>query len=399
MLSFKYTLFLLKLPYYFIKDAYFFLTQGVKYKHMSTFSRTFKLTTVQQSFKLGLYDAPSIFLPYCTVKSNIASAYPRVANYQGYCEKYDEKSTWIVKQENRKLDDPILIYLHGGCYKYPVIQGQMESIISTYELLDKELKDKLSILYLDYTLIEDGKLPLQILELHDTYKKLATENNTNIWFLGDSAGGNLAINYLQYLKQPFNHHLPRVSKVALISPWIEIDPCEKRNQPGSSYYNNDKDIVTYPIFKPGKSEFLDSNADEISTTLREPFGEKAWENVPTLNDPECLVLVIAGESESFRDEILEWSEVALGVPFNSTQKYGDSEGKYIPEKHQYVKDGSAGKCAVEFYMQPWGMHDGLCVFEGDILPEICSDKVTSILQLDQEHYFGLHKVVKFFNSN
>ena len=93
----------------------------------------------------------------------------------------------------------------------------MESLIGIYQLLQNtttitttttnddstsvERKKNLSILVLDYKLASKGyKMPYQLNQLISTYKNLIYQGNTNLILMGDSAGGNLAITFLQHLR-------------------------------------------------------------------------------------------------------------------------------------------------------------------------------------------------------
>ena len=71
---------------------------------------------------------------------------------------------------------------------------------------------------------------------------------SNIILAGDSAGGNLALALVRYLRDSNNPTLPLPGAMALFSPWA--DASESREGPGSSnYYNAPTDIFGT---KPGE---------------------------------------------------------------------------------------------------------------------------------------------------
>ena len=47
-----------------------------------------------------------------------------------------------------------------------------------------------------------------------------------------------------------------------------------------------------------------------------PYDSKDWQDIPTYNQPGHSVFVLAGEHETFRDDILEWSKYALNYPLD-----------------------------------------------------------------------------------
>lgn len=73
---------------------------------------------------------------------------------------------------------------------------QLESVLSIYHLLEKDKREKTSVLVLDYSLACRGHyIGSQLYELAATYANLDLDGNNNIILLGDSAGGHLAITF------------------------------------------------------------------------------------------------------------------------------------------------------------------------------------------------------------
>ena len=133
------------------------------------------------------------------INSIIAKQYPNLTKLlNNYGKNYDDNSIWIVEAENRLKQDPILIYLHGGCFVFESAPSQIEGLLTFYNLIDEEYRKKLSILFLDYKLASKGyNVPYQLNQLIETYTKLVNEGNNNFITLGDSAGGTLILTLLQ----------------------------------------------------------------------------------------------------------------------------------------------------------------------------------------------------------
>ena len=69
-----------------------------------------------------------------------------------------------------------MIYLHGGGYFLGLVPQQIESLVTTYHLLDPVKRENLSILVLDYNLTCQGyPIPHQLSQLVETYTNLVKE--------------------------------------------------------------------------------------------------------------------------------------------------------------------------------------------------------------------------------
>ena len=167
-----------------------------------------------------------------------------------YGKKFDKQSYWIVEKPNRKPDDPVLIYLHGGGYFLGIVPQQIESMVTTYYLLDASKRENLSILVLDYNLTCQGyPIPHQLSQLVETYSNLVKNGAENLLLMGDSAGGNLAVTFTQYLRLSNSVNLPYPKSCVLISPWVKLIAETYQNTPGHSYYNYSKvDMLHFDTF-------------------------------------------------------------------------------------------------------------------------------------------------------
>ncbi len=142
--------------------------------------------------------------------------------------KIDNAINYYFKKKNKKSDTVVLM-LHGGGYVLPVSQN---NIIGA-SLYSKYINDS-DVLLPDYKVaIED----IHMVALNNVYNSYIylTKRYNKIILAGQSAGGNLALGLLEYLKEN-NIKLPNC--VVLASPWTDY------NCVGASYtFNKLEDIL------------------------------------------------------------------------------------------------------------------------------------------------------------
>ncbi|CDR44764.1 CYFA0S15e02586g1_1 [Cyberlindnera fabianii] len=134
---------------------------------------------------------------------------------------------WLVEAKNRSLDDPVLVYFHGGGYLHGLIPVFPSFLKEVY--LTSSNSDRLSILIVDYKLSwQGGKWPIPVDEATRTLNKLS-ETSKNFFIGGDSAGAHLCCSSLRHQKHPIESITKAKSGAMpvgaiLISPWINIHP-------------------------------------------------------------------------------------------------------------------------------------------------------------------------------
>lgn len=318
-------------------------------------------------------------------------------------KRYDDNAIWLVRQYERKPLDPVLIYLHGGGYYFQAGPSQIELTLAIWELCNHD-KMKLLVLFLDYKLALEGyTIPCQLTQLHQTYSRLVSEGAETIYLMGDLAGGNLAMAYLQYLKQnqqdPAIALLPYPKKVCLVSPWVKIVPDIHQFESGNLWYDNDgRDIIEFDIFSDMHrvNQIVGTTALDLVLVLPGncDYSSKDWEDIPSFQDPGYEVMVLVGEDEVFRDDILEWCKYALNCPLYDEHHYGESGGVYDPDKHEFTRIGVDGTSNVSVYVEPLGVHDLLNFFENQLLGKLAK-KPRLVLEIDDDQYFGILRIAKF----
>lgn len=329
-----------------------------------------------------------------------------VKNVPGYGQRYDANSIWLVKQPDRSPTDPIIFFLHGGGFFLQTMPQQLRLLMSMYHLLDPAKKKKSSVLLLDYKLASQGHtFPTQMLQLDQSYQRLVDEGNKNIILLGDSAGGNLAVGYSQFLKAK-NEPVQYPLKLLLISPWVKLAPLPHDMTKTSSWRQcEDYDLIHHLKFADISQLALIIGEKDAFSLVWSPMGKQPrqrldWDSVPSYSDNDHDIFVLIGEDESFRDDILEWCKYALDVPFHG-HGYGTEKG-YQEDKYSFLRRNVPGHANLSLYVEPHGLHDAILFFEDTVHKKVGAGlragKPLTIKDIDSKEYFGITRLVKFLNE-
>lgn len=320
----------------------------------------------------------------------------------GYNTSIDTHSRWLVRPKHATPDDPIMLYFHGGGYLLQTTPLLLSGLTTVYRLVEPNKRSRLSIGVLDYDLVLAGFLyPHQLNQAYETYQFLVDSGNRNICLLGDSAGGNLVIALLQYLKEKQSSVFP--TSAILLSPWVKLLATPDDFVHGHLAHDNDPlDCIRY-LFASNKeiNDAIVGQAPLNQLTVspgncRYQAGD--WHGIPTFNSPNFHVLVLAGEDELFRDDVLEWCYHALEVPLFKEFRYGDSNGKYLPEKHHYSRRNEPGRANVSVYIEPWGVHDPFILTEGGAFDELANNPSLTLRGLNKNRYFVTLRIAEFLNE-
>ncbi|EGW32191.1 uncharacterized protein SPAPADRAFT_66837 [Spathaspora passalidarum NRRL Y-27907] len=400
----------LKLLYVLVKYPF---VGGITEKFRSSLINSLKLQLYRAALAVPVRDSAllSILSNYFLINKLMKSLHPHLSDLPNYGIRFDQQSFWLVKAPYRSRSDPILIYLHGGGYYFETMPSQLESVLAIYHLLSPEKRRKLSVLHLDYKLAAQGyPVATQMYQLAETYARLVAVGNTNFVLMGDSAGGHLAITFLQFIRHSYATSMPSPTtliypkSVILVSPWCKVMPGDHQFSPGWSYYDNyRRDVIQYHIFHETHRHWdLLGDTDHQALIIspgNHPYSYSDWDSIPTLNNENYHVFVVAGEHESFRDDVLEWCKYALKCPLYDMHQNIDSGGVLDPKKHEYIRQDEPGKSTVQVYVEPWGVHDAIFYFENVIVSKF--KKNHALLRLDQvdpTEFFGIYRVVKFLNE-
>lgn len=277
-----------------------------------------------------------------------------------------------------KCSLPIIIYLHGGGYFIETSLPHLQAILSIYKLLEEQHQKKVSILHLSYKLTSKGFLmPYQLLQLFQTYLKLIDNGYRNIILLGDSAGGNLAVTFCQYLKQINFPIYP--TKLILISPWVKIYPDPYQNYPGHSYYDNHgQDILNFQsCTKYEKIFHITGSLEKVGSLLISPGNipqrRDYWQDIPNFNYCQGSdICIIFGGNEVLKDDIINFIDYSLGIKLNLSST---NDEFIITTENNFD---------IRIYMEPFGIHDSMFVIENRLN--------------DSKFDYGLIRVAKFLND-
>ena len=140
---------------------------------------------------------------------NIIEEFKNIANIK---ENFiDDRKIYEIENKTEVNKDATIIYLHGGAY----IGGITRRHIN---VLYKFLKDtKMKIILPDYPLAPKHTFA----DVFDLLEKVCAEyeGEKNLIFMGDSAGGALALAMAQKLGEEAKR---QPKKMILISPWLDI---------------------------------------------------------------------------------------------------------------------------------------------------------------------------------
>lgn len=149
-----------------------------------------------------------------------------------------------MEEENKK-SDRVLLQLHGGGYVLPLGDAHRDLALKIATLMDSS-----QVYSVDYRIAPTYVYPAALEDAVNAYQDILNKGvqPNNILVVGDSAGGNLAIELALYLKE---HHLPQPAALALASPWTTFETIKK----SSRITNANKDMVLgtgTPLSKPVK---------------------------------------------------------------------------------------------------------------------------------------------------
>ncbi len=131
------------------------------------------------------------------------------------------------------LQDKAILFLHGGAYVGKADNGYRLLCLKEAELLGAN-----DVFMPDYRLAPKYVYPAALEDAAIMYQSMleAGYDPKKIVFVGDSAGGNLAVSLAVYIRE---NNMPQPAALVLASPWGTME-----NKKGTSrYYNVHKDVI------------------------------------------------------------------------------------------------------------------------------------------------------------
>jgi acetyl esterase/lipase len=145
---------------------------------------------------------------------NLGKIYDKADNVTIFKEVIEHVDCYWFKNHEKLNTDKIVIYLHGGCF----ILGSIQSHQALVSHLAKHLS--LPVLFVEYSLAPEKPYPNAMNDVLRVYEYLLHQNpKIDIVFMGDSAGGGLAVSVISKI----NERGIRPPKfMVLISPWVDL---------------------------------------------------------------------------------------------------------------------------------------------------------------------------------
>lgn len=168
-----------------------------------------------------------------------------------------------------KQSDRVILQLHGGGYVLPLSDGHRLLGVKQATLMGAS-----DVYYVDYRLAPAHTYPAALDDAVAAYNDLLQKgiNPKNIILVGDSAGGNLALELALYLK---DNKMEQPGVILLASPWATLEDLKD----SSRETNASKDQVLglgTPLYEPVKvaayGQDLDRKDPRLSPMYADLFG-------------------------------------------------------------------------------------------------------------------------------
>uniref|UniRef100_A0A060T2P3 ARAD1A10120p n=1 Tax=Blastobotrys adeninivorans TaxID=409370 RepID=A0A060T2P3_BLAAD len=214
------------------------------------------------------------------------------------------RARWVVEVPNRQPTDPVVVYLHGGGYVLGILGGQIDLCAELHKYLKNP---RLSIVVLDYSLGPEHNYPTPLVEASKLYYQLTeVDKSTNVILMGDSAGGNLAINICRHIYDPHPDAKKLPSKVApsgaiLISPWVNLTP-----EKVGTYSTAVNDCLTFNIGTNWGTAYCPDAEARASSWVSQVKAK----DVPFSKYLPKNTLLITGEDEGLYDDDIAFAKMA-----------------------------------------------------------------------------------------
>lgn len=119
---------------------------------------------------------------------------------------------WFTPREAKA--NQVILYLHGGSFALGSVQSHKAMVSNITSALGSR------ILFVEYSLAPEKPFPNGVNDVVKVYKEILKRNpGTKILFMGDSAGGGLAISAINFLGK---ENLKSPDALITISAWINL---------------------------------------------------------------------------------------------------------------------------------------------------------------------------------
>lgn len=196
----------------------------------------------------------------------------------------------LTTATNRKHKQAVLFF-HGGAY----VSGTLDQYRRTH-LLVSQLSGGLPVYGFAYRLAPGSQYPTQLYDALSAYHHLTTKEGyrpEDILFMGDSAGGNLAIGLWRLMKPP-------ILGMVLVSPRVDV---RSHSDSWKQVKNDILDIYDLKDPQCSVNKLLSQPEEMLMDPYVSPVFAKDLEQMPA-------TLVQAARAEAMYDDIREFVRVA-----------------------------------------------------------------------------------------
>ena len=181
-----------------------------------------------------------------------------------------------------------VIFLHGGGYVLRAVRSHkniVERMVKKYNL---------KVTFVDYPLTPEHTADKTHEVLMKAYKSVTQKNiNDKFYFFGDSAGGGLALAFLQEARD--KNVIPFPEKTVLMSPWPDISMTNKEIK---KFEKKDPLLPVQSLIKIGKQ--YAGNLD-----LKSPLVSPIYGNMDNLGE----IMLLFGTNEVFYPDCMKLSDM------------------------------------------------------------------------------------------
>ena len=201
----------------------------------------------------------------------------------------------VITVKTEKSLNRHVIFLHGGGYVLRAVRSHkniVERMVKKYNL---------KVTFVDYPLAPEYTADKTHEVLMKAYKSVTEKNKGDkFYFFGDSAGGGLALAFLQEARD--KHVTPFPKKTVLMSPWPDIS---MTNEEIKDFEEKDPLLPVQSLIKVGKQ--YAGNLD-----LKSPLVSPIYGNIDNLGD----IMLLFGKNEVFYPDCMKLSDmfdIAIGT--------------------------------------------------------------------------------------
>lgn len=155
-----------------------------------------------------------LIIPFFIVDIQAKPPISTIIQYNVKEEKFKNRKVFVITSKRNEKNNKYILYLHGGAYV-------MEATYKHWQFLE-EIVDRtgMTLILPDYPLTPKNTYKEVFDMIEPLYKETIEKvGKDNIVFMGDSAGGGMALGLLQKIGEE-NGIMPY--KTILLSPWLDV---------------------------------------------------------------------------------------------------------------------------------------------------------------------------------